>query len=84
VAVSNGNLIVAEGVPTHDGLGAVGGREHSSDEYMELESYFERTAWLAVALRQLADAPAPRTATLSKGSRHLEVTAIPSGRVRCA
>lgn len=67
-AVSDGNLIVAEGVPTLDGMGAVGGREHSSDEYMELESYFERTGWLAVALRQLADAPATRTARLSQGS----------------
>jgi glutamate carboxypeptidase len=57
-AVSDGNLTVAQGVPTLDGMGAVGGREHSSDEYMELESYFERTAWLAVALRLLADAGA--------------------------
>lgn len=53
-AVSDGNLTAAAGVPTIDGMGPVGGREHSSDEYMELESYFERTAWLAVALRSLA------------------------------
>lgn len=53
-AVSDGNLTVAAGVPTIDGMGAVGGREHSTDEYMELESYFERTVWLAVALHLLA------------------------------
>ncbi len=46
-AASDGNSLVAAGLPTLDGMGPVGGRAHSPDEYMELDSFFERTALLA-------------------------------------
>ena len=41
--VSDANLIAAEGVPVVDGLGPIGGRDHSEDEYMIKASLLERT-----------------------------------------
>jgi len=52
---SDGNLTAALGVPTLDGMGTVGGRAHSADEYIELESLFERTRLLATYLAALAN-----------------------------
>ncbi|MBW4082002.1 M20 family metallopeptidase [Paenibacillus sp. S150] len=49
-AVSDGNNIAAAGVPVLDGVGPVGGRLHSRDEYLELESFFQRTVALATSL----------------------------------
>ncbi|GIQ69960.1 M20 family peptidase [Xylanibacillus composti] len=49
-AVSDGNNIAAAGIPVIDGVGPIGGRLHSRDEYMELESYFARTKLMAVTL----------------------------------
>lgn len=44
---SDANTIAAMGIPTIDGLGPVGGRDHSPNEYIELESVVQRTALLA-------------------------------------
>jgi glutamate carboxypeptidase len=44
---SDGNYIAALGVPTLDGMGPVGGHDHSPDEYLEMESIVPRTALLA-------------------------------------
>ncbi|GAA0363794.1 M20 family metallopeptidase [Micromonospora gifhornensis] len=44
---SDGNFTAALGVPTLDGLGAVGGGAHSADEYVCLDRMPERTALLA-------------------------------------
>jgi glutamate carboxypeptidase len=52
-AVSDGNNLVAAGVPTLDGVGPVGGRAHSRDEYMEVDTLFDRTVLLALALSKL-------------------------------
>jgi glutamate carboxypeptidase len=49
-AASDGNNITALGIPVMDGLGPAGGREHSHDEYMELESLFDRIKLLARGL----------------------------------
>jgi glutamate carboxypeptidase len=50
--------VAAEGVPVLDGLGPVGGLDHSPDEYILLSSIVPRTALLAklmmAALRQFA------------------------------
>ncbi|RUL94645.1 M20 family metallopeptidase [Verrucosispora sp. FIM060022] len=43
---SDGNFTAALGVPTLDGLGAVGGGAHSADEYVCLDRMPERTALL--------------------------------------
>lgn len=47
---SDGNLTAALGVPTLDGLGAVGDGAHSKKEYVALRTMPERAALLAVLL----------------------------------
>jgi glutamate carboxypeptidase len=37
-------------VPSIDGLGPIGGRDHSPDEYLEVESIVPRTTLLAALL----------------------------------
>lgn len=53
-AASDGNSIAGHGVPVIDGLGPVGGRAHSTEEYLEIETFFARTALLAVAIADLS------------------------------
>jgi glutamate carboxypeptidase len=47
---SDANTIAGLGVPVLDGLGPVGGNDHSPDEYLELDSIVPRTALLAALL----------------------------------
>ncbi|MEV6692121.1 M20 family metallopeptidase [Micromonospora sp. NPDC051196] len=51
---SDGNFTAALGVPTLDGLGAVGGGAHSADEYVCLDRMPERTALLAGLLASVS------------------------------
>ncbi len=51
---SDGNNFAALGVPTLDGLGPVGGLDHSPDEYLELDSIVPRTALLAGLVAAIA------------------------------
>jgi len=44
---SDGNFAAAAGAPVLDGLGPIGGRAHSPDEYLEINSIVPRTALLA-------------------------------------
>lgn len=44
---ADGGFAAAEGAPVLDGLGPVGGRDHSPDEYINLSSIVPRTALLA-------------------------------------
>ncbi len=44
---SDASFVAAEGVPVLDGLGPVGGLDHSPDEYIEQDSIAPRTALLA-------------------------------------
>ncbi len=44
---SDGNFLSEAGIPTLDGLGPVGGLDHSPDEYIEKNSIVSRTALLA-------------------------------------
>lgn len=46
--VSYANLLAGAGLPVLDGLGPVGGCDHSPDEYIERESIVPRTALLAL------------------------------------
>ena len=48
--VSYANHLAAAGLPVLDGLGPVGGLDHSSDEYILTESIVPRTALLALLL----------------------------------
>lgn len=53
--VCEGNNIFAAGVPNVDTLGVMGGRIHSSDEYVVLSSFAQRTQLSALLLNRLAD-----------------------------
>jgi glutamate carboxypeptidase len=44
---SDASFAAAEGTPVLDGLGPIGGLDHSPDEYIELSSIVPRTALLA-------------------------------------
>ncbi len=48
--VSDANLIAAENVPVIDGLGPIGGNDHSDAEYMVKDSLAQRTLLLAHSL----------------------------------
>jgi glutamate carboxypeptidase len=56
---SDGNFTAAVGVPTLDGLGAVGGGAHSDREYVEVAMIPSRIRLLAGLLRQLCVADPP-------------------------
>jgi glutamate carboxypeptidase len=44
---SDANNVAQAGVPVLDGLGPIGGLDHSPDEYIEVSSIVPRTALLA-------------------------------------
>lgn len=50
---SDGNFTAALGVPTLDGLGAVGGGAHADHEWVDVETMPARTELLAALLRRL-------------------------------
>jgi glutamate carboxypeptidase len=62
---SDGNFTAALGVPTLDGLGAVGGGAHARDEYIDVSRLPERAALLAALVDRLLVTPrwpvVPRT-----------------------
>jgi glutamate carboxypeptidase len=51
---SDGNYISEMGIPTLDGLGPIGGLDHSPDEYLEEKSILSRTALLAGFIIEIA------------------------------
>ena len=51
--VSDAAFAAAEGVPVLDGLGPIGGLDHSPDEYIELSSIVPRTALLAQVMMDI-------------------------------
>jgi len=55
---SDGNATAGMGVPTLDGLGPVGGLDHSPGEYVDVASIVPRTALLAALLVALSRDPA--------------------------
>jgi glutamate carboxypeptidase len=50
---SDGNFTAALGVPTLDGLGAVGGGAHAADEHVLVDAIAPRTALLAALVEEL-------------------------------
>ena len=50
---SDANTTAALGVPTLDGLGPVGGDDHSVDEWLDLASVAPRTTLLAALIARL-------------------------------
>ena len=57
---SDANTTAGLGVPTIDGLGPVGGLDHSPEEYLELDSIVPRTALLAALLAATGRDPVVR------------------------
>jgi glutamate carboxypeptidase len=55
---SDANTTSGMGVPSIDGLGPVGGLDHSPDEYLEVDSIVPRTALVAALLLEVARDPA--------------------------
>jgi glutamate carboxypeptidase len=53
---SDANTTAALGIPTLDGLGPVGGDDHSGDEWLDLESVVPRTALLASLMSRIDQA----------------------------
>src|SRR6185369_6732680 len=54
---SDANTTSGLGVPTVDGLGPVGGRDHSPDEYLEVDSIVPRIALFAALLLEVGRDP---------------------------
>ena len=54
---SDANTTSGLGVPTLDGLGPIGGNDHSPDEYLEVDSIVPRTTLLAALLLAVARDP---------------------------
>jgi len=50
--VSDANIVAQQGVPVLDGLGPIGGDDHSSSEYMITASLAQRTCLLAGAIKR--------------------------------
>ena len=53
---SDANTTTAAGLPTLDGLGPVGGDDHSADEWLDLASVVPRTSLLAALIDRAAEA----------------------------
>jgi glutamate carboxypeptidase len=51
---SDGNYVSEIGIPTLDGLGPIGGLDHSPDEYLDMDSIVQRTALLAGFIIEIA------------------------------
>lgn len=56
--MSDANFCAASGVPVLDGLGPIGGDDHSPNEYLEIDSVVPRTALLAGLIARAAEAVA--------------------------
>jgi glutamate carboxypeptidase len=53
---SDANTTTAAGLPTLDGLGPIGGDDHSADEWLDLSSVIPRTTLLAALIERSAEA----------------------------
>ena len=53
---SDANTTTGEGLPTLDGLGPIGGDDHSADEWLDLSSVVPRTTLLAALIDRIAEA----------------------------
>jgi glutamate carboxypeptidase len=54
---SDANTTAGMGIPTLDGLGPIGGGDHSEEEYLELDSLVPRTTLLAALLLSVGRQP---------------------------
>ena len=84
---SDANTTSGMGVPTIDGLGPIGGMDHSPEEYLEVDSIVPRTALLAALLLEVSrdpvvagwrGAPAPVRAAAPEGTEAAREGAKPA------
>lgn len=61
--ISDANLVAALGVPTLDGLGAVGGGPHAEHEWIDVAETSARVPMLTELVRDLVTTPLPEAAT---------------------
>jgi glutamate carboxypeptidase len=66
---SDANTTAGMGVPSIDGLGPVGGFDHSPDEYLELGSVVPRTTLLAALIAAIGRDPEVRAWHAERGDR---------------
>jgi glutamate carboxypeptidase len=50
---SDANVLASLGLPVLDGLGPIGGLDHSPDEYIEAESFAPRAAMVAGLIQRI-------------------------------
>lgn len=55
--VCDGNILVGAGLPTIDTLGAVGGKIHTFDEYIQISSLVERAQLATLLLLKIVEQP---------------------------
>jgi glutamate carboxypeptidase len=70
--ISDANLTAAAGVPTLDGLGAVGGGAHADDEWVDLEATIGRVPLLADLIHDLVRHPLHSAASEAPATRRTE------------
>ena len=63
---SDGNFTAALGIPTLDGLGAIGGGAHAVDEWVDIESLPERAALIAGLIERYKRRVRGRTAVAGR------------------
>lgn len=57
---SDGNNLAAAGIPTLDGMGPAGAGAHSENEWMDVESFVQKTKLLSLVLHRLWAGAVPR------------------------
>jgi glutamate carboxypeptidase len=57
---SDANTTASAGLPTLDGLGPIGGDDHSADEWLDLTSVVPRTTLLATLITRIGEALSPK------------------------
>lgn len=68
--MGDANLIAGAGVPVLDGLGPVGGADHTPQEWLDTSSVAPRVALLAALITALGDAGPAHTAPRDAGPAH--------------
>ena len=73
---SDANTTAGMGVPTIDGLGPIGGYDHSPDEYLELDSIVPRTTLLAALIAAIGRDPEVRAWRAEREARAADVESL--------
>ena len=75
---SDANTTAGMGVPSIDGLGPIGGYDHSEDEYLELDSIVPRTTLLAALMVAIGRDPQVRSWRAEREARQAREAGSPA------